>query len=99
MFYDVRISQTETNKTVVTVRKVFRKKRKRNKIAGLERNYVAKEKKYIVTDKLTLQVPAKGCFISNDCYSIALGKGDTLVVYHGRMKSWELFNSAGVKLW
>lgn len=93
MFYDVRISQTKPNKKVVIVRKVFPKKRKRNKVAGLERNYVTHEKKYIVTDKLTLHVPANGRVIYNyrkgsDTHK--LGKGDTLTIYCDSRVFWNL---------
>lgn len=90
MFYDVRISQNEPNKTLVTIRKVFRKKRKRNKAAGLERNYVTHEKKYIVTDKLTLHVPANGRLVDNCDTSMKLYKGDTLTIYHNRMELWKI---------
>ena len=50
-------------RTVVTVRTVFPKKRKRNKIAGLERNYVTSEKRYIVTNELLLKISSKTVLI------------------------------------
>lgn len=80
MFYDVRISREDPSKTVVTVRKVFPKKRKRNKVAGLERNYVTSTKKYIVTDKVILHVPANGRCV--EVFTIKLYKGDKLTIYH-----------------
>ena len=86
MFYDVRISQNESGKTVVTVRKVFPKKRKRNKVAGLERNYVTSTKKYIVTDKVTLHVPANGRIV--EFFTIKLCKGDKLTIYHNHEFKW-----------
>lgn len=80
------VEHDKYGRTVVTVRTIFPKKRKRNKIAGLERNYVTSEKRYIVTDKLFLTMKCKTVLIDarnrtdGRIYSELMQKGEHMLI-------------------
>ena len=80
------VKYDQLGRTLVTVRTVFPKKRKRNKIAGLERNYVTSEKRYIVTDKLCLTMKCKTVLIDargrvdGRIYSELIQKGENMLI-------------------
>lgn len=92
MFYDVRVITKKAGRTIVIVRKVFPKKRKRNQIAGLERNYVATKKKYVVEDTFQRYIPSTGrlnlLFEDKRVKTLKLRKGDRLKITS--TGSWEI---------
>lgn len=84
MFYDVNLICKQEEKNILTIRKVFPKKRKRNKKAGLERNYLATEKKEYITTEINIHVKNSGRFTAimavGRTVVIKLFKGDTLTI-------------------
>jgi len=94
MFYDVRLLSDRDGRCTVIVRKVFPKKRKRNKFSGLEVNFCFNEKRYNIKRGVKIKIKQNGRFSAlawGRFEAKKLKKGDTIII--SANGSWKVIDA------